>query len=140
MPLHLLLYAADSTDRVGFYLLPSVLDPGAAADDDVLVLGPFQGRPACLSVSLSRSPTRTPGVCARAFLERQSQLIKNVDDTAGHIACDAATRSELVVPLTLNGHVVGVLDLDCERLEGFDEQDREGVEHFVTQIERILSG
>jgi L-methionine (R)-S-oxide reductase len=98
-----------------------------------LLLGPFCGRPACQFINVS--PGKGRGVCADAFLQHQTLLVPNVDEYPGHIACDGETKSEIVVPLILqNGETVGVLDLDCLALNGFDGQDKEGLEKIAKLI------
>jgi L-methionine (R)-S-oxide reductase len=93
---------------------------------DELVLGPFQGRPACVRIAWGS------GVCGTAAAQAASVLVPDVHDFPGHIACDPVSRSELVVPLIEGGRVTGVLDLDSPRLARFDEQDRAGCEHLVS--------
>ena len=90
-----------------------------------LVLGPFQGEPACVRIAIGR------GVCGAAAARAATVLIPDVHDFPGHIACDAASRSELVVPLIEADGVFGVLDLDSPLLARFDEADREGCERLV---------
>lgn len=90
-----------------------------------LVLGPFQGRPACVRIAVGK------GVCGTAVARRQSVLVEDVDRFPGHIACDAASRSELVVPLIRNGEVLGVLDLDAPLPARFDAIDQAGCEELV---------
>lgn len=97
---------------VGFYFY----------DGDELVVGPFQGLPACVRIALDR------GVCGAAASTRQTQRIADVEAFPGHIACDAASRSELVVPLVHDGKLVGVFDLDSPRLDRFDAHDQDGLE------------
>lgn len=92
---------------------------------EVLVLGPFQGKPACIRIPLGR------GVCGTAAAERAAQIVADVHDFPGHIACDAASRSELVVPILQDGEVLGVLDLDSPIPDRFDEDDRAGCEALV---------
>jgi L-methionine (R)-S-oxide reductase len=87
-----------------------------------LVLGPFQGKPACVRIAVGR------GVCGAAVEQRQSMLVEDVHAFADHIACDAASRSELVVPLIRNGRVFGVIDLDSPLVARFDHEDRRGIE------------
>ena len=106
----------------GFYLL----------EGETLVLGPFQGRPACIEIPVSR------GVCGAAVRENRSQLVPDVHAFAGHIACDSASRSELVVPLKRDGAVFGVLDLDSPSPARFTEADREGMERLARVIERNI--
>jgi GAF domain-containing protein len=90
-----------------------------------LVLGPFQGQPACVRIA------RGGGVCGTAAERGETVLVPDVHDFPGHIACDPVSRSELVVPLIEDGRVTGVLDLDSPRLNRFDEIDRAGCEHLV---------
>jgi L-methionine (R)-S-oxide reductase len=97
----------------GFYLLRG---------EGELVLGPFQGKPACIRIPLGR------GVCGTAAERRQSVLVEDVHAFPGHIACDAASRSELVVPLLRDGKVLGVLDLDSPLPGRFDAEDQAGIE------------
>ncbi len=89
------------------------------------MLGPFQGRPACVRIAWGA------GVCGAAAAQGRAIAVPDVDRFPGHIACDAASRSELVVPLVAAGRVVGVLDLDSPFLGRFDEEDRAGCEHLV---------
>jgi L-methionine (R)-S-oxide reductase len=90
-----------------------------------LVLGPFQGKPACVRIPLGQ------GVCGAAAERRESLVVPDVNAFPGHIACDAASRSELVVPLVNNGALIGVLDLDSPLTRRFDEADRAGCESLV---------
>ncbi len=89
---------------------------------DTLVLGPFQGKPACVRIPVGR------GVCGAAVAQARSLVVPDVHAFPGHIACDGASRSELVVPLRRDGRIIGVLDLDSPRLNRFDEADRRGCE------------
>ena len=93
-----------------------------------LVLGPFQGKAACIRIPLGR------GVCGTAAASGETQLVRDVHAFPGHIACDAASASEIVIPLTLNGCVVAVLDLDSPVMARFDAADQAGLETLVTQI------
>jgi L-methionine (R)-S-oxide reductase len=102
----------------GFYFLKS---------PDELVLGPFQGKPACVRIAVGR------GVCGAAVAQRRTMLVEDVHAFADHIACDAASRSELVVPLIRDGRVLGVIDLDSPLLARFDHDDQRGIE-AVAQI------
>ncbi|MGC4043308.1 MAG: GAF domain-containing protein [Armatimonas sp.] len=86
-----------------------------------LVLGPFQGKVACIRIALGR------GVCGSAAQQKETLVVPDVHAFPGHIACDAASRSEIVVPLLRNGQVIGVLDLDSPQLARFDQQDAEGL-------------
>lgn len=90
--------------------------------DGELVVGPFQGLPACVRIAVGR------GVCGTAVAERRTQLVEDVDAFPGHIPCDSASRSEIVVPLELDGEVIGVLDIDSPVKARFDDEDRKGIE------------
>ncbi len=114
--------AMDDLNWAGFYLL----------EGETLVLGPFQGKPACIEIPASR------GVCGAAVREDRSQLVPDVHAFAGHIACDSASRSELVVPLRKNGAVIGVLDLDSPSPARFTEADRTGMERLARVLEQNL--
>jgi L-methionine (R)-S-oxide reductase len=100
---------------------------------DTLVLGPFQGRPACVRI---RSGV---GVCGTAARERRSVLVSDVEKFPGHIACDTASRSELVVPLMRDGEILGVLDLDSPDLARFDAEDQAGCEMVAAIVVRHLA-
>ena len=105
---------ADALDRInwaGFYLMK----------DGMLVLGPFQGKPACIRIPVGR------GVCGTAVETKEIQLVYDVHCFPGHIACDAASSSEIVIPLIRNGEVLGVLDIDSPDVGRFDEQDKQGL-------------
>ena len=106
----------------GFYL----------REGDLLVLGPFQGKPACIEIPFGR------GVCGTAAAENRSVLVPDVHAFPGHIACDANSRSELVVPLRQGGQVVGVLDLDSPVTGRFTEEDRVGLERFAQILETAI--
>ena len=101
---------------VGFYFL---------REGNELVLGPFQGKPACVRIAVGR------GVCGAAVARRQSVLVADVHDFPGHIACDVASRSELVVPLIRGGEILGVLDLDSPLPNRFDARDQAGIEQVA---------
>jgi len=92
---------------VGFYLLK----------EGSLVLGPFQGKPACVRINVGS------GVCGRAVLKKETLVVPNVHEFAGHIACDSDTNSEMVIPIIKNDEVVGVLDVDSTQYNRFDEID-----------------
>jgi L-methionine (R)-S-oxide reductase len=96
------------------------------------VLGPFQGKPACVRIPLGR------GVCGTAALRRRSVLVPDVHAFPGHIACDSASQSELVVPLLRDETLIGVLDLDSPLLARFDAQDQAGCEALMAVIVRHL--
>jgi GAF domain-containing protein len=93
--------------------------------DGGLIVGPFQGKPACVRIAVG------DGVCGTAVKERRSILVENVHEFPGHIACDAGSQSELVVPLFKDGEIIGVLDLDSPRLAHFDAEDQLGVEKLA---------
>lgn len=100
----------------GFYFLK----------DNVLVLGPFQGKPACVRIPLDK------GVCGAAASRRETLVVHDVHEFPGHIACDAQSRSEIVVPLAgHDGQLLGVLDLDAPTVGRFDEDDRQGLERIA---------
>ncbi len=111
----LLYHTLPDVNWVGFYFLK-----GAE-----LVLGPFQGKPACVRIAVGR------GVCGSAAQRRKSVLVPDVNAFPGHIACDSASRSELVVPLIRDGELIGVLDLDSAALARFEEADRIGCEELA---------
>lgn len=108
----LVYHALPDLNWVGFYFY----------DGAELVVGPFQGLPACVRIALDK------GVCGAAARTRQTQRVADVEAFPGHIACDAASRSELVVPLVRQGALVGVFDLDSPRLNRFDQDDQQGLE------------
>ena len=97
-----------------------------------LVLGPFQGKPACVRISVGR------GVCGTAVAEDRVQLVYNVHDFPGHIACDSASNSEIVLPIHKNGEIWGVLDIDSPLIGRFTQEDRAGLEQVVAVLEGIL--
>jgi L-methionine (R)-S-oxide reductase len=112
---------------------PSGVDQKAKVYDRLL-LGPFCGRPACQFINIT--PGKLRGVCADAFLQRRPLVVPNIDEYPGHIACDGETKSEIVIPLVLKtGEAIGVLDLDCLALNGFSDEDKEGLE----KIARLIS-
>lgn len=106
----------------GFYLW--------SEEDQELVLGPFQGRPACIRISPGK------GVCGTSFLKRETIRVDDVHAFPGHIACDSASESELVIPLIRNGLVMGVLDLDAPVKNHFTEED---ARHFSRMMNRIVA-
>ena len=97
-----------------------------------LLLGPFQGKVACTRIPLGK------GVCGTAAKSGQTQLVKDVHEFPGHIACDSASNSEIVVPLWKDGEVWGVLDIDSPEKARFDEKDQEGLEAFARLLEELL--
>jgi L-methionine (R)-S-oxide reductase len=108
----------DTINWVGFYLM----------EDGELVLGPFQGLPACVRIPMGR------GVCGTAAAERVTQLVANVHEFPGHIACDAASQSEIVVPIFKGDELIGVLDIDSPVVNRFDETDQKYLEAFCGQL------
>lgn len=106
----------DRINWVGFYMMDG---------EDELVLGPFQGLPACIRIPLGK------GVCGTSAQQNETILVPDVNQFPGHIACDAASRSEIVVPLLKDGEVIGVLDIDSPEYNRFTEHDQEGLEQFV---------
>jgi L-methionine (R)-S-oxide reductase len=90
-----------------------------------LVLGPFQGKPACVRIALGK------GVCGTSAARRETLVVPDVNAFPGHIACDAASRSEIVIPIVVEGRLVGVLDVDAPETNRFDDEDRAGLEAFV---------
>ena len=100
--------------------------------DGQLVLGPFQGKTACILIPVGR------GVCGTAVAEDRPQLVPDVHQFPGHIACDCASNSEIVVPIHVNGDIWGVLDIDSPHLNRFSEADRDGLEQFVHTLEQVL--
>ena len=111
----LLYMELENVNWAGFYFLR----------DDQLVLGPFQGKPACVTIPLGR------GVCGTAAVNRTSQRVADVHAFDGHIACDVNSRSELVVPLVLDGSLLGVLDLDSPITGHFSQADQELIEEIA---------
>ena len=114
--------ALNGVNWAGFYLV----------EGDKLVLGPFQGKPACIEIPYGN------GVCGAAWAEDRTQLVPNVHDFPGHIACDSASNSEIVVPIRSGGRVVAVLDIDSQYFERFTEDDRDGLEALVRSVEGML--
>ena len=100
--------------------------------DGALVLGPFQGKPACIRIPVGR------GVCGTAVAEDAVQLVYNVHDFPGHIACDSASNSEIVLPIHVNGEIWGVLDIDSPEIGRFTEEDRDGLLKVVALLEKVL--
>ena len=115
----LLYHTLDGLNWAGFYLL----------EGDTLVLGPFQGRPACIEIPVGR------GVCGTAVAEGRTQLVPDVHQFPGHIACDSASNAEIVVPIRAGGKIVGVLDLDSPHIGRFTEEDQAGLEEFARILE-----
>lgn len=101
-------------------------------EDGKLVLGPFQGKPACIVIPVGR------GVCGTAVSENKTQLVYDVHAFPGHIACDSASNSEIVVPVRVKGKIWGVLDIDSPLIGRFSTEDQAGLEEFVRILEGIL--
>lgn len=113
----LLNQSLENLNWAGFYLYQEA--------DDELLLGPFQGNVACVHIQ------NGAGVCGTAFQTQTTQVVKNVHEFPGHIACDSASNSEIVVPLTKNGVKIGVMDIDSPSLGRFDDNDRQELEQFA---------
>lgn len=111
----LIFTSLDDLNWAGFYFLKG----------DVLTLGPFQGRPACVRIDMGK------GVCGTAAARRETLVVDDVESFPGHIACDVASRSEIVIPLMRDGRVIGVLDIDAPVLARFDAEDRAGLEQLA---------
>ena len=114
----LLWEALDQINWAGFYLV----------DHDSLRLGPLQGKPACMSIQIGK------GVCGTAICRRETIVVPDVHAFPGHIACDSASRSEIVIPLFDGDRLAGVLDIDSPILNRFSEEDREGLEAFARTL------
>lgn len=100
--------------------------------DGALVLYPFQGKPACIRIPVGR------GVCGTAVAEDKVQLVYDVHQFPGHIACDSASNSEIVIPIHVKGKIWGVLDIDSPCVGRFTEEDRAGLQQFVAVLEKVL--
>ena len=107
----------------GFYLVKN----------DALILGPFQGKIACVNIAKGK------GVCGTAFEKDETQLVEDVHKFAGHIACDSASNSEIVIPIHADGKVVAVLDIDSPSIGRFTEHEKEGLETFCKALEEIIN-
>ncbi|WP_057911407.1 GAF domain-containing protein [Peribacillus muralis] len=112
----------DEINWVGFYLY----------EENQLILGPFQGLPACVRIPMGR------GVCGTSAATKKTLRIEDVHQFPGHIACDAASRSEIVIPLMQNGKLIGVLDIDSPITNRFDEIDQYGLEKFAEILSKSL--
>ncbi|MCM3166620.1 GAF domain-containing protein [Peribacillus frigoritolerans] len=112
----------DEINWVGFYLY----------DEDQLILGPFQGLPACVRIPMGK------GVCGTSAATEKTLRIEDVHQFPGHIACDAASRSEIVIPLMKDGKLLGVLDIDSPITDRFDEMDQQGLEKFAEILSNHL--
>lgn len=113
----------DQINWVGFYLI----------ENNELILGPFQGHPACVHISIGK------GVCGTAVANNQTQLVDDVNTFPGHIACDANSKSEIVVPIHVNNEIIGVLDVDAPITQRFSKGDQQGLEEIVSILEHQLS-
>ena len=113
--------ALQEINWVGFYFMKN----------GKLVLGPFQGKPACIEIEVGR------GVCGTAVKEDQIQLVKDVHEFPGHIACDSASNSEIVIPMHINGEIFGVLDIDSPCVGRFTEADAKGLTEIIETIEKM---
>lgn len=120
----LLYHSLDRLNWAGFYLM----------QDGVLKLGPFQGEVACVKIPVGR------GVCGTAVAENATQRVEDVHQFPGHIACDAKSNSEIVIPIHKGEEIYGVLDIDSPVLSRFSEEDQEGLEEFVRVLEGALFG
>lgn len=108
----------EGVNWVGFYF----------SDGQELVLGPFQGKVACVRIAFDK------GVCGKAFSHNQVQRIADVHAFPGHIACDGASNAEIVFPLVVNSRILGVLDIDSPNFDRFDQEDENGLQHLVNQL------
>ena len=115
----LLYNTLEDLNWAGFYLM----------EKGMLVLGPFQGKTACIEICVGK------GVCGTAVERDEIMLVEDVHLFPGHIACDSASNSEIVLPIHVNGEIVGVLDIDSPKLARFDEEDKEGLKEFVRIFE-----
>ena len=119
----LLNQALTDINWVGFYLMK----------EGRLILGPFQGKPACVEIEVGR------GVCGAAAVQDQVMRVENVHEFPGHIACDSASLSEIVIPIHNAKEVIGVLDIDSPHLARFDEEDQRGLSELVRILEVLLT-
>ena len=115
--------AMEDLNWAGFYLM----------NKGSLLLGPFQGKVACIRIALGK------GVCGTAAGNDETLVVPNVHEFPGHIACDCASNSEIVVPIHKDGKVVGVLDIDSPKLNRFSEDDKLGLEKFVKALEEVIT-
>ena len=113
----------EQVNWAGFYLYKQ----------EQLVLGPFQGQPACIRIPMGK------GVCGTSASRRETMVVMDVHEFAGHIACDAASNSEVVVPIVVNDQLIGVLDIDSPITARFDDDDRVGLETLVSTFEASLT-
>lgn len=118
----LLYQTLEGLNWAGFYLM----------ENGGLVLGPFQGKTACIEIPVGK------GVCGTAVARGETILVKNVHEFPGHIACDSTSNSEIVVPIRKNGEIIGVLDIDSPHIGRFTEEDQAGLEEFVRILEQEI--
>ena len=118
----LLWEALSDINWAGFYML----------EGETLILGPFQGKPACSEIPVGR------GVCGTAVAQNATQLVDDVHKFPGHIACDCASNSEIVVPLRRDDKVIGVLDIDSPVFARFSQADRDGLEKFAELLQKVI--
>ena len=118
----LLYNTLEDINWAGFYMM----------ENGLLVLGPFMGKPACIEIPVGK------GVCGTAAAENTTQLVYDVHEFPGHIACDSASNSEIVVPLRKGGEIIGVLDIDSPNIGRFKGADKTGLEEFAKIIEEVL--
>ncbi|WP_176918856.1 GAF domain-containing protein [Superficieibacter sp. 1612_C1] len=119
----LLFERLEGVNWAGFYLL----------EEDTLVLGPFQGKIACVRIPVGR------GVCGTAVAENRVQRVEDVHAFAGHIACDSASNAEIVLPLTVENQIIGVLDIDSTVFSRFTAEDEQGLSELVGHLEKLLA-
>lgn len=118
----LLFDTLEDLNWAGFYLM----------ENGKLILGPFQGKPACIEIAVGK------GVCGTAVERNETVLVKNVHEFPGHIACDSASNSEIVIPIHKNNEIFGVLDIDSPSISRFTDEDKTGLEEFVKILEKEL--
>ena len=125
--------ALDDINWAGFYLVDPVTVTGSGPRTPELRLGPFQGKVACVRIPFGR------GVCGTAAATKTSQLVEDVHQFPGHIACDSASNSEVVVPIVKDNQVVGVLDIDSPSVARFAQEDLTGLEQVVKALESCVN-
>lgn len=118
----LIFHTMENLNWAGFYLM----------EDGKLILGPFQGNIACMQIAVGR------GVCGTAVAVDGTQRVANVHEFPGHIACDGASNSEIVIPIHKDGKIIGVLDIDSPVLDRFTAEDQDGLEEFVKILEGTM--
>lgn len=115
--------ALDQINWVGFYLI----------EDNELILGPFQGHPACVHIAIGK------GVCGTAVSKDATQRVSDVNQFPGHIACDANSKSEIVIPIHVDNKIIGVLDIDAPIKDRFSKEDQSGLEEIIQILENQLN-